>query len=246
MLERLSAGCRIQGDHVEFLSECKVVNCEDPAVYKGLESRMFPNSRFVINLTASSIPTLLYHNLFEKNLSIMKPSQALSVLGFAATVSPVSLPPDTFKSRFMSPDPLTETSRQQVLASPASDGFRVVQARDLDEAKRESSPTIVFTGPVFADGPNVTLTGTAKSISEQISELNPDYDPWASPDYKERMESMGFTKDMSAEERKRHFAYTRSLTARDGAGQLYSRQASIPHLLRVCRPSPILSFPPPP
>ncbi|KAK4448450.1 hypothetical protein QBC34DRAFT_381361 [Podospora aff. communis PSN243] len=42
---------------------------------------------------------------------------------------------------------------------------------------------LVFTGRIEADGPNVTLSGDAQSIYNQILELNPNYDPTVFPEY---------------------------------------------------------------
>lgn len=55
---------------------------------------------------------------------------------------------------------------------------------------------MVFKGPAFVGGPNITLSGTSKSVYEQLLKINPKYDPWAFPDYQKKMGAMGFAKGM--------------------------------------------------
>jgi hypothetical protein len=55
---------------------------------------------------------------------------------------------------------------------------------------------MTFTGPLTVGGPNVTLTGTAESIWGQLLEKNPNYDPWAFPEYQSRMAAKGITREM--------------------------------------------------
>ncbi len=58
---------------------------------------------------------------------------------------------------------------------------------------------MTFAGHAIVGGPNVTLTGTAQSIYEQLLEINPSYNPWAFPKYREQMARKGFTQDNFAD-----------------------------------------------
>jgi hypothetical protein len=51
-----------------------------------------------------------------------------------------------------------------------------------------------FVGPITPGGPDVTLSGSAKDIYEQILELNPSYDVFDFPDYAADLESQGYSK----------------------------------------------------
>ncbi|KAI9369596.1 hypothetical protein BJX61DRAFT_545413, partial [Aspergillus egyptiacus] len=84
---------------------------------------------------------------------------------------------------------LTATATASALPSK---GYHVAQARDVDIA---SVSDLVFTGPVYPGGPNITLTGTAQSIYEQLRKENPEYNAWAFPEYRERMAAMGITEE---------------------------------------------------
>lgn len=52
-----------------------------------------------------------------------------------------------------------------------------------------------FVGPITPGGPDVTLSGSAKDIYDQIMELNPSYDVFDFPGYAEDLEAQGFTRE---------------------------------------------------
>ena len=57
--------------------------------------------------------------------------------------------------------------------------------------------TLTWTGLIYPGAPKrTTLSGTAKSIYEQIVKLNPRYDPWDFADFRADMEAQGVTKEL--------------------------------------------------
>lgn len=50
---------------------------------------------------------------------------------------------------------------------------------------------MVFTGPAVVGGPNITLTGSAKSIYFQMLEINPKYNANEFPEYRTKMAALG-------------------------------------------------------
>ena len=74
------------------------------------------------------------------------------------------------------------------MAAP-TEGSELVKSADLPAVD------LTFQGPAFPDGPNVTLTGTAKDVYEQLLAINPEYDAWQMPGYAEKMAQLGVTKD---------------------------------------------------
>jgi hypothetical protein len=58
---------------------------------------------------------------------------------------------------------------------------------------------MTFTGPLTVGGKNVTITGTVESVWAQILEKNPKYDAWEFPEYRERMEEQGITRESKRE-----------------------------------------------
>jgi len=61
------------------------------------------------------------------------------------------------------------------VASPADRGYEIRRAADVPDAAQITNG-IVFVGQVVKGGPNVTFTGTAKEILEQVLLINPDYE----------------------------------------------------------------------
>jgi hypothetical protein len=52
-----------------------------------------------------------------------------------------------------------------------------------------------FVGPVTPGGPDITLSGSAKDIYEQIIELNPSYDVFDFPEYADALEFEGLNRE---------------------------------------------------
>jgi hypothetical protein len=52
-----------------------------------------------------------------------------------------------------------------------------------------------FLGPITPGGPDVTLSGSAKDIYEQIIELNPSYDVFDFPEYVDALDSQGINRE---------------------------------------------------
>ncbi|CAG9947826.1 unnamed protein product [Clonostachys rosea f. rosea IK726] len=90
----------------------------------------------------------------------------------------------------------------QSLASPAEvnkslrdDGLYSGEEDVLDMDEIESISIMDFVGPLTPGGPNVTLSGTAKEIYEQILELNPSYSVWDFDEYADDLEARGLTRE---------------------------------------------------
>ncbi|KAJ3940776.1 hypothetical protein N0V92_013900, partial [Colletotrichum tropicale] len=81
------------------------------------------------------------------------------------------------------------------LVSAAPQGVSFVKASSLSQRDIENAVPLTFIGQAFIDGPNVTLTGTAETIYHQLLEINPAYNEWDFPEYRERMGALGFTKE---------------------------------------------------
>ncbi|KAM7215382.1 hypothetical protein V8F06_009243 [Rhypophila decipiens] len=67
-------------------------------------------------------------------------------------------------------------------AHPGSHDARGIAAAEAAQKAGEMS----FVGQIELGGPHVTLYGDAKSVYEQILELNPNYDPTVFPEYRQR------------------------------------------------------------
>ncbi|KAK4447284.1 hypothetical protein QBC34DRAFT_427571 [Podospora aff. communis PSN243] len=64
-----------------------------------------------------------------------------------------------------------------------------------DGRKLPVANTLLWEGPAFADGPNVTLSGAPESIYKQLLDINPKYDAWDMPGHAERAAELGFTRN---------------------------------------------------
>ncbi|KAL2070202.1 hypothetical protein VTL71DRAFT_13228 [Oculimacula yallundae] len=65
----------------------------------------------------------------------------------------------------------------------------------LDENVVETISALEFSGPVTPGGPDVQLSGTAKSIYEQIIALNSTYDVFDFPDSAASLQAGGITRE---------------------------------------------------
>ncbi|KAI8155858.1 hypothetical protein K4K49_006295 [Colletotrichum sp. SAR 10_70] len=83
----------------------------------------------------------------------------------------------------------------KAIASAAPEGVSFVKASSLSQRDIDNAVPLTFIGQAFIDGPNVTLTGTAETIYHQLLEINPAYNEWDFPEYRERMGALGFTKE---------------------------------------------------
>ncbi|KAF9879046.1 secreted protein [Colletotrichum karsti] len=81
------------------------------------------------------------------------------------------------------------------LASAFPKGVSFVKASSLSQRSIDEAVPLTFIGQAFVDGPNVTLTGTAESIYNDLLAINPSYNEWDFPEYQERMTALGFTKE---------------------------------------------------
>lgn len=72
------------------------------------------------------------------------------------------------------------TALAGVAAASPTNGYHIAQAREV--ANLDTVPDMTFTGPIHVGGPNVTFTGTAQSVYQQIHAENPDYNPWKFPE----------------------------------------------------------------
>ncbi|KAK0643280.1 hypothetical protein B0T16DRAFT_391830 [Cercophora newfieldiana] len=55
--------------------------------------------------------------------------------------------------------------------------------------------TLMWMGPVFADGPNITLSGTPESVYKQLLKINPKYNAWDMPGYAEQATKLGLSRN---------------------------------------------------
>ena len=91
----------------------------------------------------------------------------------------------------------TLTALMSLAAATPTKGYHLATGRNVTDAA--SAPGMTFTGPIRPGGPDVKYTGTAKSIYHQLLEANPDYNPWDFPEYTERMNAKGITKENKGE-----------------------------------------------
>ncbi|KAI8202282.1 hypothetical protein K4K52_006500 [Colletotrichum sp. SAR 10_76] len=83
----------------------------------------------------------------------------------------------------------------KAIAFAAPEGVSFVKASSLSQRDIDNAVPLTFIGQAFIDGPNVTLTGTAETIYHRLLEINPAYNEWDFPEYRERMGALGFTKE---------------------------------------------------
>ena len=112
--------------------------------------------------------------------------------------------------------PSPELTDYQAFASPAEADYSIRRAEDELLPIEDMS----WTGSVFPGSPEVTLHGSAKSIYDQIMELNPHYSAFDFPDLVEEFAAEGITKENFNETFGEPLA-TRGL----------ERRASVSHLL---------------
>lgn len=65
----------------------------------------------------------------------------------------------------------------------------------LAEPSIDTISALEFVGPVTPGGPDVTLSGSAKDIYEQILELNPSYDVFDFPESAASLEAQGINRE---------------------------------------------------
>ncbi|KAK4208206.1 hypothetical protein QBC37DRAFT_392184 [Rhypophila decipiens] len=113
---------------------------------------------------------------------MMTPKTTLTILLSVATL--VNTSPPFSMSALPHGTSRNITYYLQVAAHPSpSIDTRAAAAAEAAELAGENEMS--FVGQVVPGGPQVTLIGTAKSIYEQVLELNPAYDPTAFPEWQE-------------------------------------------------------------
>ncbi|KAF3163313.1 hypothetical protein TWF788_001598 [Orbilia oligospora] len=80
-------------------------------------------------------------------------------------------------------------------------GYTLARADMLSEDIIAKAPPITFTGPAVPGGPDVTITGTVEVIFKKLHEMNPKYDPWEFPEYREELARRGLSKNNALEAR---------------------------------------------